>query len=383
MNNNVKRELEKIEIPEELHDRAKKGIQHAKIELSETKESENSRGHKKQRHLVKNRNRKRYLYKRILLAAVICLIAVSTLTFTPALATIQEVYEKIFTSEHIDDEGVRNAVELGQGQLLNKTFYDEQHDINVHFDRVLVDDKETKLLLTYQSKETNLKNHYIDLFEGISSIDLYVGVEHIKSLDNVGWGSSYYDSTENKMTEALSFESIKDYVNQDIRFEIENLTIWNDTGMNSLKTKWPVEFKLKSSAVSERENVEVNKEFNFKGETYTIKRVEFSKLETRVVVTGSDTKIQIDENGMEYRIMSQLERQFLNARKISQENGYSVADSKSGVFLRSSDKRVNPIFNKGEIEGQKDEYIMVFAPVENRNDCIIEVSDEFKISLTD
>ena len=376
MSNKIKRELEKIAIPEELHNRVKLGVTQAKKESTKlNQKSENQSPSSPS-------NKKAAYFKRTAIAAAICLIIVSTLAFTPAFAAIQEVYNKLFTTEHIDDTGVRIAVKSGKGQALNQTFHDEKHDITVHFDRVLTDDKETKLLLTYQSEETNLENHYIDLFEGVSSIHLIDGNGEKVSLDNVGWGSSYYDSKENKMTEALSFESIKEHAGQEIRLEIDNLTIWNDSGMESLQLTWPLEFKLESSAVSEREIIEVNKEFTFKGETYKIKRVEFSDLETRVVATGSDTKILTDESGMQYRVMSKLEHQFLHARKISKEYGYSVDEEKSGVFLRSADERVDPIFSKGEIEGAKDEYIMTFAPVKDSRDCILEVGEEIKIPLT-
>ncbi|MDQ7862079.1 hypothetical protein RCO48_17170 [Peribacillus frigoritolerans] len=104
--------------------------------------------------------------------------------------------DKIFLSKHIDDTGVKAAIKLGHGQVLDQTFYDKKHDITVHFNRVLTDEKETKLLLTYQSEKNKFKKkHYIDLFEGVSSIYLIVGDER-KKLDNVGWGSNYYDSKE-------------------------------------------------------------------------------------------------------------------------------------------------------------------------------------------
>ncbi len=378
MSNKVKRELEKIDIPDELHNRARLGVEKAKTEkrrMNQTTKQPMKR--KKKRNLSSSPN----LYKRLSLIAAVFLIIVSALTFTPVLAAIQEVYDKIFSSQHIDDTGVRTAVKSGQGQVLDQTFYDKKHDITVHFDRVLTDDKETKLLLTYQSEKTDLKNYYIDLFEGVSSINLIVGNEKRK-LDNVGWGSRYYDSKENKVAKALSFESIKEYEGKDIRLEIEKLTIWKDSGRGSVQTTWPLEFKLKSSAVSERITVEVNKEFTFKGETYSIKRVEFSELETRVVVTGSDTKILTTESGMKYEVMSKLEHQYLNARKNSKEYGYSVDDKKTGVFLRSSGERVDPIFSKGEVESAEDEYVMIFAPVKDRQDCILEVGEKIKIPLT-
>ncbi|MGG0791945.1 DUF4179 domain-containing protein [Peribacillus simplex] len=358
---NIKQEIEKIKIPKELHERTKLGLEKAKLE--------------------QRSNKKRKLYKRFSIAAAVCLIVVSTLTFTPVLAAIQEVYDKIFSSKHIDDTGVRTAIDLGHGQAVDQTFYDEKHDITVHFESVMMDDKETKLLLTYQSKETNLKKHYIDLFEGVSSIYLIVGDER-KKLDNVGWGSNYYDSKENKMAEALSFESIKKYEGQDIRLEIENLTIWNDSGMDSVQTTWPLDFKLDKSAVSERETVAVNKDFIFEKVTYKIKQVEFSALETRVVVTGKDTKLMRDETGLKYRVMSKLEHQFLNARRVDEEDGYVVNHKKSGVFLRSAGEKIEPVFSKGEVEGEDDEYIMIFAPVKDPKDCILEVGNKIKIPLT-
>ncbi|MGM0904707.1 MAG: DUF4179 domain-containing protein [Bacillota bacterium] len=320
-------------------------------------------------------------YKRLSLALVVCLMIVSTLIFTPALAVIQGVYDKIFSSKHIDDTGVRTAINQGYGQALDQTFYDKQHDITVHFELVMMDDKETKLLLTYQSENTDLKNSYLDIFEGDTSINLIVGNER-KKLKNVGWGSRYYDSKENKVAEAISFESINEYEGQNITLEIENLTIYDDNGTSTVHTIWPLSLKLDQSAISKRKTVELNKNFSFEGETYQIKNVEFSALETRVVVTGSDTKIQTDESGMQYRIMSKLEHKLLNARKIDEKYGYIVDDKKSGVFLKSAGEKVAPIFSKGEVEGEKDEYIMIFGPVKDPKDTILEVGDEIKIPLT-
>ncbi|MEH7353478.1 hypothetical protein V7150_07835 [Neobacillus drentensis] len=292
-----------------------------------------------------------------------------------------EKVDKIFSSKHIDDTGLRTAINLGYGQAIDQTFYDEKHDITVHFESVMTDDKETKLLLTYQSEKTNLKNYYLDIFEGVTSINLIVGNEQ-KKLDNVGWGSRYYNSKENKVVEALSFKTIKEYESQDIGLEIENLTIWNDSGRGNVQTTWPLEFKLDQSAILKRESVEINKEFNFENETYKIKRVEFSPLETRVVVIGSDSKLLTDESGMQYKVRNKLKHQFLNARKIDKKYGYTVDDKKSGVFLKSAGEKVDPIFSKGEVVGADDEYIMIFAPVKDRHDCILEVSDVIKIQLT-
>ncbi|ASN06345.1 DUF4179 domain-containing protein [Virgibacillus necropolis] len=326
--------------------------------------------------------KKKILYKRLSLAAAACLICIMTLTFTPVLAAIQEVYDKIFTSERIDDAGVRKALHAGLGQSLDQTYYDKEYDITVHFKSVLTDAKETKLLLTYQSDSTNLENYYIDLFEGVSSIQLITEDGQRQTLDNVGWGSDYYNSEENIKAEALSFESIKEYEGQEIRLEIEDLTIW-DEGKGSVQTTWPLEFTLDESATSDRETVEVNKEFTFKNETYTIKHVEYSGLETRVVVTGSDIKPYIGPDGNKYHKRSKLERLFYNARKNDKELGYIVDEGKSGVFLESAGERVVPVFSKGEVESSLNEYIMFFAPVKDREDTILEVGDDSRIPLTE
>jgi hypothetical protein len=318
-------------------------------------------------------------YKRLAIVAAVCIMAVSALTFTPALAAIQEIYDKLFSSEHIDDKGVRMAVHAGQGQVLDQSFHDEKNGITVHFQSVMTDDKETKLLFTYQSEKTDLENYYVDIFEGKSSIYLITNDQKVK-LDNVGWGSRYYDQKENKVAEALSFESVKNFEGQDIRLEIENLTIYTETKTDSIETIWPLEFKLDESAVSNREIVILNKEFTFNNEAYVIKQVEFSEMETRVVVTGSDTKL-ITENGMTYRVMSKLEHQYLNARKVDKERGYYVDYSKPGVFLSSAGEKADPIFSKGEVEGGKDEYIMTFAPVKERDNCVLEVGEDLSITL--
>ncbi|WP_408011405.1 hypothetical protein ACJROX_14570 [Pseudalkalibacillus sp. A8] len=292
-----------------------------------------------------------------------------------------EVYNSIFSSKHIDDAGVRAAIKMGHGQVLDQTFYDKQLDIKVNFERVMADDTETKLLLTFQSEKTTLKNYYLDIFEGKTSINLIVGDKKIE-LDNVGWGSRYYDSEKNIVAEALSFESIKEYEGEDIRLEIKDLTVYDNSETQRVKTTWPLEFKINQSAISKRETIKVNKEFTFKNVNYKIRQVEFSPFETRIVVTGPDTKLLTDENGVQYQVKSKLELQYLNARKIDKEFGYIVNEKKSGVFLKSAGEKVIPIFSKGEMQGADDEYIMVFAPVKDHQDTALLVGDEIKIPLT-
>lgn len=358
---NVKQELDKIKIPDELSERTMLGVKQAKLE---------------------QRKGRTGLYKRLSIAAAVCLIALTTFTFTPVLATLQEFYNKIFSSQHIDDTGLKMALDEGVGQTIDQTFYDEKHDIRVTFDNVMTDDKETKLLLTFQSDKTDLENYYIDIFEGKSSVNLIVDGQEIP-LNHVGWGSRYYDSKENMIAEALSFDSIKEYEGKELRLEIRNLTYYKDQDTGVLETTWPLSFKLDASAISERETVTVNKEFSFKEMNYLIKEIDFSDTETRVVVTGDDTKQLVDENGEIYEVLSQLEHQFLNARKFEKGTGYTVVPEKSGVFLESAGKRINPIFSKGEIPSGEDEYIMVFEPVPDRKDCILEVGEDIKIPLTE
>lgn len=331
-----------------------------------------------------HQSKKRILSKRLAMVAAICLITVSTLTFTPALAAIQELYDKIFSSEHIDDSGLKAAIDLGIGQYINQTYYDKENDITVHFQNIITDDQETKLLLTFQSEKTNLEHYYLDIFEGDSSVHLINDTGEKKKLDNYGWGSRYYDKEENKVVEALSMESLKEYQGKEIRLEVENITIYKDKGKGKkIETTWPLAFTLDQSAVSERKTVALNREFTFENETYLIKQVEFSAFETKVVVTGTDTGPYIDENGEKFDVMSKLENQLLNARKFEKGKGYFVDSKKSGVFLKSAGEKIEPIFNKNEIPGPLGEYAMVFAPVKDTQDCVLEVGDDIKIPLTE
>ncbi|WP_188402163.1 hypothetical protein [Fictibacillus barbaricus] len=320
---------------------------------------------------------------KILVASVVSLTMLFFPLTTQAIHNkeTKQSHDKIFLSKHIDDAGVRMAIHQGLDQPVDRTFYDNKNDIKVHFESLLTDDKETKLLLTFQSKKTNLKNYYVDNFEGDTKINLFVGNEQKKFLRCVGWGSRYYDSKENKVAKALSFESLKKYAGQEIRLEIENLTVYDNNKARKVKTIWPLDLKLDKSAMLKREFREINKEFNFEKETYKIKKVEFSPLETRVVVTGSDTKLHMDENGSKYRVMSKLEHKWLNSREVNKKYGYFVDNKKSGVFLKSAGEKVDPIFNKGEVEDTDDEYIMIFAPVKDRQDCILEVGYDIKIPL--
>ncbi|MGV2942073.1 DUF4179 domain-containing protein [Mesobacillus sp. LC4] len=332
--------------------------------------------------LSKTPSKKGVAYTRLAIVAAVCIMAASALTFTPALAAIQEMYDKLFSSEHIDDKGVRMAVHSGQGQVLDQSFYDEKNDITVHFQSVMTDDKETKLLFTFQSEKTDLEHYYVDIFEGKSTISLTANGQKV-ILDNVGWGSRYYDQKENKVVEALSFESIKNFEGQDIRLEIENLTIYTDTKVDSIATIWPLEFTLDKTAVSNRETVVLNKEFTYENEVYVIKQVEFSELETRIVFSTPppDTQPGLGKDGLQARVMSKLEHKYLNARKFDKEFGYRVDYKKSGVFLSSAGEKADPIFSKGEVEGEKNEYIMTFAPVKDRENCVLEVGENLTITL--
>ncbi|PLS17422.1 hypothetical protein CVD28_12780 [Bacillus sp. M6-12] len=49
---------------------------------------------------------------------------------------------------------------------------------------------------------------------------------------------------------------------------------------------------------------------------------------TRVVLTGSDTKLMRDSDEMEFKVMSRLGHKLLNARKFDKQQ--------SGVFLQSA-----------------------------------------------
>lgn len=330
----------------------------------------------------------RMISNKVLALAAACLMIASMFTFTPALAAIQQMYDKLFSSDHIDDIAVRTAVLNGEGQFTNQTFYDELNDITVQFQSIMTDDKETKLLLTYQSKSTDLENYSIDIFEGKSSIFIVGADGNRIKLNNVGWGSRYFDKKENKVAQALSFASIKEYAGQQVRLEIVDLTKWDDTPANNVndtavvETVWPLAFKLDQSAITDREIVVLNKEFTFENETYFIKQVEYSKLETRIVVTGSDTKRLKHEDGSEYRIMSKLENQYMNARIHDKEFGYRVDYNKTGVFLAFAGEYADPIYSKAEVEGGKDEYIMTFAPVKDRKKCVLEIGEELKIPLS-
>ncbi|WP_442597143.1 DUF4179 domain-containing protein [Neobacillus sp. D3-1R] len=376
--------MEKEKTQKHLNKAIEKQVPDVWVDIQSKIKAAEKRGNQ-EKLLIMNRkgpNKKKTIYKRLAVAAAVCLLSISTLTFTPALATIQQMYDKIFSSDHIDDSGLKAAIDLGHGQFINQTYYDQEHDITVFFQNIMTDDKETKLLLTFQSNKTDLENYYLDIFEGDSSINLIDENAQKKKLKNVGWGSRYYDSKENKVAEALSFESLKDLEGKNIQLEIKNITIYDKKGKGKeLETIWPLAFTLDKSAISEREMIQLNKEFTFQNETYTIHEVEFSELETRVVVTGTDTGPYTDEDGKQYDVMSKVESQLLNARKFKKGFGYSVDPTKTGVFLKSAGEKVEPIFSKNEIPAPLGQYVMVFGPVKDRQECILEVGEDLKIPL--
>ncbi|MFD2212262.1 DUF4179 domain-containing protein [Metabacillus endolithicus] len=355
---NIKHEIKKIKIPKDLHERTKLGVK-------QVKQEQTGRNH----HILKSS-----------LAASAILIGIVGLSFTPVGAAVKEAYDKIFESEKIDDPGLKAVLKDGHGQAITQTYYDKKHDITVHFENVITDNKETKLLVTFESETTNLKNYAIDLFEGFSKMYVVTDDGERKELDHIGWGSRHYDKKENKVSTALSFDSIKEYEGQAIQLEIENITIWSSQKTEKMETVWPVAFTLDKSYISDVETLVLNKEFMYENETYTIQQVEYSELETRLVITGTDM-IYVDEFGDKYQTKSKLELQFLNARQINRGSGYTVAEGKSGVFLRASGERIDPNFSKGEVDSELGTFYMIFAPVEDRSNVVLEVGEDLKVSL--
>ncbi|MBM7662734.1 hypothetical protein JOC85_003544 [Bacillus mesophilus] len=370
----LKKELQQINIPKDLHKRSMMGVQKAKAEQSGGSVP---------------RIKKHSIFKRVSVAAAVCMISVSLLSFTPALAAIQEMYDKIFSSNHIDDKGLQAVLEEGHGQAINQTFYDEENDITVEFQSILTDSKETKLLVIYQSEKTDLENYSLDIFEGHTEVYVVDEMGQEKKLNHVGWGSRYYDKKENKVAQALAFDSIKEFEGQNIMLEMRNLTEYDHSNKGDIpwikvETTWPLTFNLTNSYIAERETIELNKQFTFENETYTIKQVEFSAFDTRVVITGTDTGPYIEErSGEKFDVMSKLEEQFLNAKKFEKGYGHIVDESKSGVFLRASGEKIEPIFNKNELPGPLGEYVMVFAPVKDSKNTMLEVGEDLKILLTE
>jgi hypothetical protein len=73
-------------------------------------------------------------------------------------------------------------------------------------------------------------------------------------------------------SEAESFESIKQYKGHELRIEIKNLTIYENGKTRSVKTIWPLRFRLDKSAISERETVETIKSLILKMKDTKLKR---------------------------------------------------------------------------------------------------------------
>ncbi len=95
---NIKSEIEKINIPRELHERSKLGVKKEKLEKISNKTS---------------------FIKRSLTAAA-CIIGIVGLSFSPVGAAVKEAYDKIFESEKIDDPGLKAVLKDGHGQLFLK-----------------------------------------------------------------------------------------------------------------------------------------------------------------------------------------------------------------------------------------------------------------------
>ncbi|MDQ0220243.1 hypothetical protein [Peribacillus cavernae] len=41
--------------------------------------------------------------------------------------------------------------------------------------------------------------------------------------------------------------------------------------------------------------------------------------------------------------------------------------------MKSAGEKADPIFSKGEVAGADDEYVMIFAPIKDRQDCVLKL----------
>ncbi|MCM3400976.1 hypothetical protein [Cytobacillus oceanisediminis] len=48
--------------------------------------------------------------------------------------------------------------------------------------------------------------------------------------------------------------------------------------------------------------------------------------------------------------------------------------------MNSASKMADPIFSKAEADGQRDQYVLYFAPVKDRQNCVLQ-KDDLKINL--
>lgn len=239
---------------------------------------------------------KRNCSARMSIAAVACIIIIAILAFTPALAYIEAEIWKIHANLY-NDIGIKNAINKGVGQIINKSYTD--NGITVRVDRIISDDNRTAILLAIESDIEKLKDATIDSIEITNQND--------EIICDGGIMRHTYDNKKNIRRIVYYINSLNNYIGHDINLKINKININSyepidvDTGIKlgnnnivnasiDLKDKIP---SLKSFIIKnyERDKDIARIDFEYKIEENSINHMVFFKL-----YYGTDQEVQVINN---------------------------------------------------------------------------------------
>jgi hypothetical protein len=271
----LKKEYEDIEIPVyELDEIVKKAIE-LKIEPVKLKS--------------------KFKWQTVAAVAVVGIALISAVSFTPTGANLMQNIKNAFPNEveiphtqedltqkytREEEEGLRNALSLGLGQLVNQSVTNQ--NVTINLDGIVSDGNRTVLLLSANSDSVNLKEANLDLYPNEKNKKIEINGKQIEG----GMGNSFsYDEKKNQAIYIIDIWDTKKYAGQLLSLRIENL----ETSDNAiyLKGEWNFNVTLPDLAAVKKltTEVEIKAHFKYKGTTYNLNKIVFTPFETTIFGT--------------------------------------------------------------------------------------------------
>ncbi|MDF2558246.1 MAG: hypothetical protein K0R71_2074 [Bacillales bacterium] len=224
--------------------------------------------------------------------AVLVIALISVVSFTPAGANLMQNIRNAFpkvvetpqTSEDLsqkytreEEEGLRNALSLGLGQIVNQSVTNQ--NVTINLDGIVSDGNRTVLLLSANSDAVNLKGVNLDLYPTEKNKKIEINGKQIEG----GMGNSfYYDEKKNQAIYIIDIWDTKKYAGKQLSLSIENL----ETSDNDIYLKGEWNFSVMIPDLSTVKNltteVDIKAHFEYKGTKYNLNKIVFTPFETTI-----------------------------------------------------------------------------------------------------
>lgn len=255
------------------------------------------------------KTRRNFKWQTAAAVAVVSITLISIVSFTPAGASLMQNIRNAFpsvvetpktqgdlTQKYVreEEEGLRNALSLGLGQLVNQSVTNQ--NVTINLDGIVSDGNRTVLLLSANSDSVNLERVDLDLYPNVIDIN---GKEIEGGMSN----SSYYDKKKNQATYLIDIWDTKKYAGQLLSLHIKNLT----PSINEvyLKGEWNFSVTIPDfeSVKNLTTEVKIKTHFEYKGTTYNLNKIIFTPFKTTIfgsMPEGSPKPFSSEDERMAY-----------------------------------------------------------------------------------